>query len=627
MNTPRTPYEALLTSRGVDLAGLVVDARGTLAATPAPMGRELTLPVLRMESNADGLADVRMHEMLGEGGMGRVFAAEQVALGREVAVKMLREDDGDEALLREALIAGRLEHPNVVPVYLLGRAPGGETLFVMRRIEGVQWSAVLKNPDAAPGMFGGVGDPLELHLEVFLKVCDAMQFAHSRGIIHRDLKPDNVMLGAYREVYVVDWGIAVSLADDPTLPLASEARTIAGTPAYMAPEMAVPDGGELSVRTDIYLLGAVLHQVITGRAPHVAPSLLMQLAHAYESPVPTYGPEVPADVAEVCRRAMARSPDARFATVDELRRAVQECVRHRSSWALSEEADRRAQAMREEIAAVGDARDGGAAARVQGLFAECRFAYKQALAAWEENPAAATGLQRALEVMVGYELGRDNPRVAAELLAQMPERSEALSGKVAEALRDADERVSRIRDLERFRREADVNLGAPLRGRLGAMAGLAWSVICFVSGWLDRSGRWIYGYREALIASVTFAVMCSVLARYMARGTPTNDAQQRFLWLVEVFAWGFIAHWVICWALHIPMRSAMALFLLWVCGGWIATALLYDRRITAGALAFGVGSIGGVLWPSAMFEVFSVTTLVAYALVLFAWSRTPRATT
>jgi len=353
----------------------------------------------------------------------------------------------------------------------------------------------------------------------------------------------------------------------------------------------------------------------------------MQLAHAYESPVPEYGPEVPADIAEVCRRAMARSPDARFAAVDELRRAVQECVRHRGSWVLSEEADRRAQAMREAIAAVGDSPDGVAAARVQGLFAECRFAYRQALAAWEENPAAATGLQSLLEAMVGYELRRDSPRVAAELLAQMPERPPELDARVTAAVREADERVSRIEDLERFRREADVNLGAPLRGRLGAMAGLAWSVISFVSGWLDRSGRWVYGYREALIAATLFAVMCSGLARYMARGTPSNDAQRRFLWLVEVFAWGFIAHWVMCWALRIPMRSAMALFLLWVCGGWIATALLYDRRITAGALAFGVGSIGGALWPRAMFEVFSLTTLVAYALVLFAWSRAPRAPT
>jgi eukaryotic-like serine/threonine-protein kinase len=150
--------------------------------------------------------------------MGKVFSAEQVALGREVVVKILKEDSKEEStdmLLREAMIAGRLEHPNVVPVYLLGRSASGEPIFVMRRIDGVSWASVLRDVNTAPGMFAGIRDPLEFHLDVFLEVCDAVQFAHSRGILHRDLKPSHVMLGAFREVYVVDWGLAVSLGDDP----------------------------------------------------------------------------------------------------------------------------------------------------------------------------------------------------------------------------------------------------------------------------------------------------------------------------------------------------------------------------------------------------------------------------
>ncbi|MDB4930878.1 MAG: serine/threonine protein kinase, partial [Myxococcaceae bacterium] len=382
MSTPPSAYETLLLRRGIDPGALRVDERGTLAATPPPMAPRLSLPLLRTEASAEGPADVRMHALLGEGGMGRVFAAEQVALGREVAVKVLRdagEEDATDALLREALIAARLEHPNVVPVYLLGRSPAGEPLFVMRRIEGVPWSAVLRDPAAAPGMFAGAGDPLEFHLGVFLEVCGAVQFAHSRGILHRDLKPDNVMLGAYREVYVVDWGIAVSLRDDPSLPAASEARQVSGTPGYMAPEMADPLGLSLSERTDVYLLGAVLHHVLTGAAPHAGATLLQQLAHAYESPAPAYAGDVPEEFAQVCARAMARDPAARFASVDELRRAVQDGLRHRSAWALSEEADRSARALRDELGRAGGAREGEAAARARVLFSEARFGYRQAL--------------------------------------------------------------------------------------------------------------------------------------------------------------------------------------------------------------------------------------------------------
>ena len=180
---------------------------------------------------------------LGEGGMGVVHLEKQVALDRKVAIKFLRADTRTahdvEALLSEAWRAGALEHPNILPIHALSLDEAGYPVIVMKRIEGVTWQALLRDPAAmaahAPGKH-----PLDEHLRILQQVCNAAHFAHTRGIVHRDLKPENVMVGSFGEVYVVDWGLAC--APGP-------AGQLAGTPAYMAPEMT--GRGDISVQTDV----------------------------------------------------------------------------------------------------------------------------------------------------------------------------------------------------------------------------------------------------------------------------------------------------------------------------------------------------------------------------------------
>src|SRR5204863_2462534 len=136
---------------------------------------------------------------LGEGGMGTVDRALQRSLGREVAIKRVRDrragDGAVRALLAEARVAGSLEHPNVVPIHALGRDAGGDPALVMKRVEGVSWSALIHDP-AHPRWSDLPRDRLRWHLETLMQVCNAIELAHSRGIIHRDLKPNNVMIGS-----------------------------------------------------------------------------------------------------------------------------------------------------------------------------------------------------------------------------------------------------------------------------------------------------------------------------------------------------------------------------------------------------------------------------------------------
>ena len=136
--------------------------------------------------------------------MGIIRLGEQGAIGRQVAVKCLREGLDNERfglqLLREAWVTGGLEHPNIVPVYSVGADSNGHPMIVMKRIEGTPWSELLRSD----------GRQLRDDPEILKQVCNAVEFAASRGVIHRDLKPDNVMIGTFGEVYVLDWGIAIA---------------------------------------------------------------------------------------------------------------------------------------------------------------------------------------------------------------------------------------------------------------------------------------------------------------------------------------------------------------------------------------------------------------------------------
>ena len=257
-----------------DMARTLVQRPGSTIEPPQPIssGAIAALDALRaLGATLGGRID--LHDTLGEGGMGVVHLATQTTLGRHVAVKTLRAGvtgaDASLRILREAWVTGALEHPNVVPVHDVGIDAGGSPVIVMKRIEGLSWADLIHDPAEVARRFA-VTDPLEWNLRTLVSVSNAVHFAHSRGILHRDLKPENVMIGQFGEVYVVDWGIAVTLTADPSgrLPPASQAKDIAGTPHYMAPEMLLGDPAMLSPRTDVYLLGAIFYEIVSGEPPH-----------------------------------------------------------------------------------------------------------------------------------------------------------------------------------------------------------------------------------------------------------------------------------------------------------------------------------------------------------------------
>jgi serine/threonine-protein kinase len=420
-----------------------------------------------------GARSVEVLEKLGEGGMGVVHLGRQPALVRTVAVKTLREDRRDPRstakLLREAWITGTLEHPNVVPVYDLGVDPLGGPQLVLRRIEGVEWSSVMHD-DAVVAERFGARSRLEWNLRIFLQVAQAVRFAHSRGIVHRDLKPENVMIGAFGEVYVLDWGLAVSLRDDGSgrLPLAKDAREMAGTPAYMAPEMLGGALPRIDERTDVYLLGAILYEIAADRAPHTGDTLLA-LIRSIVASKPHLPVDVPPELARIVTRAMAADPVDRYPDVDALRVAVEEFLTHRGSAALAEEAAARLVALIEELRRGRTEID---RELVYNLFGEVRFGFQQALRAWPDNPDARVGLREATLAMVEYELSEEDPRAAAALLGTLEAPPPALAERIAE-LRGRKEAERRA--LEQKAGDLDPTTGRRTRTFIALMLGALWT--------------------------------------------------------------------------------------------------------------------------------------------------------
>ena len=288
----------------------------------------------------------RLLRRLGEGGMGIVYEAEQETPRRRVALKVVRggpiADDLHVRLFRrEADMLARLEHPNIAAIYESGRTPDGHHWFAMELVEGDpldEWLAKRRGP--------GTRSAAELRerLEVFRAICDAVQYAHQRGVIHRDLKPSNIVVppaaeltstpttsrasssGARPRVKVLDFGLArLADPDSEGASIASTSGTIRGTLAYMSPEQARGDVELLDVRSDVYALGVVLHEVLVDRRPYeVPPKLLDAVKTIQEAEPPPLAANWPgpgkadADLETIVRKAMAKDPDGRYASVGDV---------------------------------------------------------------------------------------------------------------------------------------------------------------------------------------------------------------------------------------------------------------------------------------------------------------------
>jgi eukaryotic-like serine/threonine-protein kinase len=287
-------------------------------------------PVLRH------LAGARYHvlEMLGRGGVGEVVAALDREVRRTVALKTLKQSTARDPILvnrfvEEARLTGQLEHPNIVPVYDLGAAPDGQPFYTMRVVKKTSLRDVLDHPETRAQW------PLPRLLDVFLHVSRALAYAHSRHVLHRDVKPENILLGDFGVVYLADWGLAtvigaseITLHEKGSMPPPAMTGS-GGTPGYMPPEVLRGDWDTVDHRTDLFALGVILYEILTGRRPFEADSLAALMVATCEN-TPTLPREIvpscPLLLEDLCMELLQRDMSARPASADEVVRRVEEFV-------------------------------------------------------------------------------------------------------------------------------------------------------------------------------------------------------------------------------------------------------------------------------------------------------------
>ncbi len=305
---------------------------------------------------------LKLEGEVARGGMASIQVALDRGLQRRVALKLMHVEHQHSTLavrsfLREAQITGQLDHPNIVPVHEVG-LEGNQLFFTMKLVEGrtlhelLDVSRATREPSDAPGV--KLATPLEHDellrlLEIFTKVLDAIAFAHARGVVHCDIKPENVMVGDFGQVYMMDWGIArvmpprpedppdASLRGQPgaqrrvrdILPLATpNTNVVMGTPAYMSPEQARGDQSKIDARSDIFSLGAMLFEILTGHPPYQGRNAVQILLQAEDCKVklPTNLP-VPRELRRIVDHAMEAAPDARYQRVEQLEADLRQFMR------------------------------------------------------------------------------------------------------------------------------------------------------------------------------------------------------------------------------------------------------------------------------------------------------------
>ena len=393
--------------------------------------------VAKLKSDAGGEFDYRLVRRLGQGGMGDVFVARQGSLDRLLALKLIKplsgekrqqlektgrldsvEEERRQQFLSEAIVTGDLDHPNIVPIHDVGLTSDNQLFYAMKRVVGTPWSEVVKKRS------------LDENLEILLKASDAIGFAHTRGVVHRDIKPENIMLGDFGVVMVMDWGLALPTSDYEKQDSITATNGLGGTPAFMAPEMAIGPVDSIGPASDIYLLGATLFTIIVGKPPHFAKNVTECLQAVKVNKIRDVEPQHQGELMDIALKAMSTEPQNRFKDVGAFQAAIREYRAHAESITLAARAA-----------------DDLAYGKQNHSYAElsrARFRFEESLESWSGNEKARQGLAETIAVHAESAYKNGDYDLGLSLLDQQNPEHELLVKQLQDGIRERDSRASRL---------------------------------------------------------------------------------------------------------------------------------------------------------------------------------------
>lgn len=589
-------FAAMETIRGVR-ASSVVPARHELP--PLPMGQ------------AEGLPDLVTKQVLGEGGMGVVYRAEQRSLMRDVAVKTLRQNRGSPAdvdtFVREAWVTGYLAHPNIPSVHALGVDAKGRPTLVMEEVRGETWEKRLATRTHSTG----ISSALDADLVVFEQVCNAVEYAHSRGVLHRDLKPANVMIGPFGEVLVLDWGLAVAIDDEAArrIQRASEITGVSGTPAYMAPEMARGDAAALGPATDVFLLGAMLYEVALGFPPNLGGTVQATLRRAALGVMPRFPDELPTDLRRILERALAPKPSDRYPSVTALRLAVADHRIHREVRALVLDADAHAELIGE-----------GSVADALQHFQKARFAYQLAARSLGHDAVVREALERAGARMATRYLDAGDATAALSLLDELGLDSRDLRAQARASLDGKAETDRELRALREVAKSVDVASGASTRIRAFTLIALLWGAPAAVAGRLVALGRIQLDYASRLAILGIGVTMLTGALLAMRTTILSNAINRRLVGFGILIGTMVFANAALCFFLHISFPTSLVVEMAFTQFVLTTFAIFLHRELAAAAFVHAPFVFAAVAYPKSALELLGYAVVLANAtMVLAEW--------
>ncbi|MCA9624800.1 MAG: serine/threonine protein kinase, partial [Myxococcales bacterium] len=497
----------------------------------------------------------------------------------------------------------QLEHPNIVPIHDIMVDADGRPIVVLKRIEGMAWSEAVNNPTLIAERYGA-WNAIEWHTKIMLQVCQALRFAHSRNIIHRDVKPANVMIGTFDEVYLLDWGLAISIDDDDgrgRLPTPRNTPGAAGTPTYMAPEQFDEDPRRVGPHTDVYLVGATLFEAVVGRPPQSGNTLqeiLDGILTRDEVLVPEH---VPRELAAIINKAMAVKVEDRYPSIMALREALESFLQHRGSQDLVELAHERVTMMD----AAHERRDEEVAERA---FIEAVFGYRMALDTWRGNQEAHDHISAVVDRRVGQLLALKAPRAAQRALALVDAPDPALVERVnAEVEREQVER----RRFDQLSRDDDRRVGLRTRRVLLIIFGALW-----VAGWTAVGLSPPTTLLPLLLGTALFCVLGIALVWQVRWEMLYVRLNRQIVWFVLLM---MLAQLLLFGAFHLqqkPVSDALTTSMLLWAVALVFGAVAVDRRIVPVGLGYAAGFVICSYDPAQLRWVLAAGAVLTFANML-----------
>ncbi|HAA54712.1 MAG TPA: hypothetical protein DCE42_08130, partial [Myxococcales bacterium] len=573
--------------------------------------------------------EMRIQRLIGKGGVGYVYSAIQNTLVREVALKQANPNSAMKnplgMLLHEGIITGHLEHPNIIPLHLLSQNQDEQPILVMKFVEGESWTTLYKH-DEHP--FWEKTDfkmspRIYRHVEILMEICKTIEFAHSKGIVHRDIKMDNVMIGDFGQVYLVDWGIARPLEGKASPALIENLRQvykedgIFGTPIYMAPEMITTR--VLDERTDVYLLGATLHHLLTGSAPHKGSSLEEILLSVATPRMFSYDADVPLELALIAQKAMAFRPDDRFQHVKDLRQALLDYTEHMASFRLCDIAEERFQHMQQLYEQF--CKQPQYNGELHKVFTECRFSYLQALHAWEENPTAQQGLEHCLRLMFDVEIQLKNFEAASALLKELPSTSDELAVRLTQLRTKLDDEESAQRELIKIKQDQDLSVSTPQRNMLFLSMGLLGVAFLIIRTVLGPPTNDFSGHRRGMIFAAALTGIFGIGVLFKREALLANRINKQFTYLFTVACTTILLHRVFRGVYQSPMIEVHVFDLLLLAVFAATAAIALRGWMFVHTLIFLASLLVIALFPKSSYMVMTISITLGWFVSVYFLSK------